>query len=108
MGRRRSRHLRVFQRPARGDVLCLRDSDRHTRARRTQAPDPPAPRDIAPHAAIMKKLLALALMLPSVALAAPFAYVSNQASGTGTAIDTSTDAVVDTRPTRGKPRATAP
>ncbi len=55
----------------------------------------------------MKKLLALALMLPSVALAAPFAYVSNEGSGTVSVIDTSTDAVVDTLQTGGKPRGAA-
>src|SRR5258708_19729321 len=96
MGRRRSRHLRVFQRPARGDVLCLRDSDRHTRARRTQAPDPPAPRDIAPHAAIMKKLLALALMLPSLPLPPPFSSVSTQVSLPVNVTNTSTTASVST------------
>src|SRR5258708_8828338 len=106
MGRRRSRHLRVFQRPARGDVLCLRDSDRHTRARRTQAPDPPAPRDIAPHAAIMKKLLALALMLPSVALPAPFAYVSHQGSGTVSATATPTPAHLPPLPPAPHPPST--
>ena len=52
----------------------------------------------------MKKLLTLSLVLPSLALAAPFAYVSNEGSGTVSVIDTSTDAVVDTLQTGGKPR----
>src|SRR5258708_24412709 len=46
-------------------------------------------------------------MLPSVALAATFAYVSNEGSGAVSVIDTSTDAVVDTLQTGGKPRGAA-
>ena len=55
----------------------------------------------------MKTLLAAAAMLPAIALAAPFAYVSNEGAGTLSVIDTSTDTVVDTLQTGGKPRGAA-
>src|SRR5258708_29243150 len=53
------------------------------------------------------RTLALALMFPFCALAAPFAYVSNEGSGSISVIDTATDTVVDTLQTGGKPRGAA-
>src|SRR5258708_12386566 len=53
------------------------------------------------------RTLALALMFPFCALAAPFAYVSNEGSGSVSVIDTATDTVVDTLQTGGKPRGAA-
>jgi YVTN family beta-propeller protein len=49
----------------------------------------------------------LALWLPAVALAAPFAYVPNEGSGTVSVIDTATDRVVGDIPAGKKPRGTA-
>ena len=45
---------------------------------------------------LMKSPLALALLVPCFALAAPFAYVSNEGSGTVSVVDTATGTVVDT------------
>ncbi len=53
------------------------------------------------------RMLALALMFPCCALAAPFAYVSNEGAGSISVIDTATDTVVDTLQTGGKPRGAA-
>ncbi|MDE2296550.1 MAG: hypothetical protein KGK18_00130, partial [Burkholderiales bacterium] len=50
--------------------------------------------------------LALALSLPVAALAAPFAYVPNEGSGTLSVIDTASDQVVATIPVGKKPRGT--
>src|SRR3954470_4368364 len=48
-----------------------------------------------------------AACLFSTALAAPFAYVPNERSGTVSVIDTASDEVVATIKTGGKPRGTA-
>jgi len=55
----------------------------------------------------MKKLFAFLFALPSLALAAPFAYVSDEGSGTVSVVDTASDTVVDTLQTGGKPRGAA-
>jgi YVTN family beta-propeller protein len=55
----------------------------------------------------MKSPLALALLVPCFAFAAPFAYVSNEGSGTVSVVDTATGTVVDTLETGGKPRGAA-
>ena len=51
--------------------------------------------------------LGLWLTLPLAALAAPFAYVPNEGSGTLSVIDTATDKVVAELPAGKKPRGTA-
>ena len=43
---------------------------------------------------IVLRLLGSAVLLPGLALAAPFAYVPNEKSGTVSVIDTATDSVV--------------
>jgi len=62
-----------------------------------------------PQPAILRRMLPLALLLvvPVFAFAAPFAYVSNEGSGTVSVIDTESDAVVGAIQTGGKPRGAA-
>src|SRR5512144_2133283 len=49
----------------------------------------------------------LVLLLPAAALAAPFAYVPNEGSGSVSVIDTATDQVIAEIPAGKKPRGTA-
>lgn len=64
---------------------------------------------IFPQHAILRRMLPLALLLlvPVLAIAAPFAYVSNEGSGTVSVIDTASDTVVASIQTGGKPRGAA-
>ena len=59
-----------------------------------------------PHARLLGTLLA-GLILPASGLAAPFAYVPNEKSGSVSVIDTATDTVVRTLPGGKRPRGIA-
>jgi len=65
----------------------------------------PSIRRIAP--AVLACLAAFAAALPAPLLAAPFAYVPNEGSGTISVIDTANDQVVGEMPGGTKPRGLA-
>ncbi|HEY0569340.1 MAG TPA: hypothetical protein VGD13_14615, partial [Xanthobacteraceae bacterium] len=55
----------------------------------------------------MRRILSAALLIPCLATAAPFAYVSNEKSGTVSVIDTASDSVVAEMKAGAKPRGAA-
>src|SRR6516164_8114865 len=88
-------------------MCSSRSSMRSTATASSRACGRRAPTDIMRNLTMpFARLLPIVLALPFSALAAPFAYVPNEGSGTLSVIDTATDQVVAEVPAGKKPRGT--